>query len=301
MASLLETALTFVATMLLLALAAQSLQDLTKFVFAIKARTRLTAVRRLLRESASTAGLGESDGDAIVQQVVARLAKLSQNGVLNGLFQTTVRLDVIEKKGLMDLVRAVDPQKVAALRPLAPELGRGRLGDVASEVEKWFELALEPVTERYRRRMRLGALASGALVVLVVNANAFDILQRARSDPRFRAGVQQQAAALWSADSLVRSLEDSARTKPTAGLDSLLRKAVGQRDSLAVAVVRADTTALFGYPKHFVLDARWVGGILIAALLVGLGAPFWHDVLEIVLGWKQMARGNGSRATPTTP
>ncbi len=61
MASLLETALTFVATMLLLALAAQSLQDVTKFAFAIKAWTRLTAVRRLVQESATAASAGSPE------------------------------------------------------------------------------------------------------------------------------------------------------------------------------------------------------------------------------------------------
>ncbi len=218
--------------------------------------------------------------------------------------KTNVRLDVLDKESLMNLVRAVDPQQVGALRPLAPDAARGRLGDVASEVQKWFDLSLEPVTERYRRRMRLGALASGALVVLAVNANAFDILQRARSDPRFRAAVQQQAAALWRADSLVRTLEDSARrgvadtarTRPAPGLDSLLQKAVGKRESLAVAVVRADTGSLLGYPRNFAPDLRWAAGIVVATLLVGLGAPFWHDVLEMVFGWKDMARAAGARA-----
>lgn len=101
--------------------------------------------------------------------------------------------------------------------------------------------------------MRLWAFASGALVVLAANANAFDIPERARNDPRFRAAVQQQAVALWSADSLVRALGDSAqrhvdtaRTRGLQGADSVLRRSVAKRDSLVVAVVRGILLCVLG-------------------------------------------------------
>jgi hypothetical protein len=305
MAPLLEVVLTFAATMLVLALAAQSLQDIVKFTFAIKAWTRLTALRRLVRESASAAGLGESDGDDIAKAVLARLGKLSQRGF----FQKNVRLDVLDKQQLMELVRAVNPQQVSALRPLVRDVGLQRLGDVAHEIEKWFELAMEPVTERYRRRMRLGAILSAAVVVALVNASAFDLLKRARTDPRFRAAAQQQAAAFWTADSVARVLEDSARRRGTAaaaGLDSAVRAAAGRRQTLAVAVVQHGDSSLFlGYPKHFKPSFSWAFGMLIATLLVSLGAPLWHDVLEGVLGWKNRIRGQatggGAPVAPAAP
>ena len=290
MTSLLEVLLTFAATMLVLALAAQSLQDIVKFTFALKGRTKLTAMRRLVRESAIVAGLEEEDGDDIATQVVARLSNLSQRGVR----KKNVRLDVLDKPQLMELVRAVDPQQVRALKPLVVEVGKQRLADVACEVEKWFELALNPVNERYRRRMRLGAIASAAVVVLAVNADAFGVLQRARTDPRFRAAAQRQATAYWTADSAARVLEDSARklgTAAGAGLDSAVRVAAARRQVLALAVVQqTDSSLVLGYPKGFQPDWHWGLGILIATLLVSLGAPFWHDLLESVLGLKNRIR-----------
>jgi hypothetical protein len=193
----------------------------------------------------------------------------------------------------MDLVRAVDPSRVSTLQP-AGALGGKRLAEVAGEVEKWFELAWNPVSERYRRRMRLGAIASAALVVLAVNANAFDVLQRARSDPRFRAATARTAAEFWTADSVARVLEDSARrlgAGAEAGLGSAVRAAEARRQSLAVAVLeQRDSSQVLGYPKGFQLTWTWGLGILLATLLVSLGAPFWHDVLESVLGLKNKIR-----------
>ncbi len=291
MASWLEVGLTFAGTMLVLSLAAQSLEDVVKFSFAIKGWTRLKALRGLVRESARTASLGAGDGDAIMAQVVDRLHNLAQNGVRGG----SLRLDVLEKSHLMELVKSVDPQHVPALKALTPpDVAKQRLADVASEIDKWFDLSLKPVEERYRRRMRLGALGSALLVVLAVNADALGIIRRARTDPRFRAAVAAQAGALWTADSTVRALEAAG----AAGADSGLAAARARRDTLAMAVVRGDTLQLLGYPPKWRFSAPWLFGVLLTTLLVGLGAPFWHDVLEAVFGLKR--RVVGGAGSPRT-
>lgn len=287
MASWLEVLLTFAGTMLVLALVAQSLEDVVKFTFAIKGWTRLKALRGLVRESARTASLGAGDGDAIMKQVVDRLHNLAQNGVRGG----SLRLDVLEKSQLMELVKSVDPQHVPALKALtAPDVVKQRLADVAGEIDKWFDLSLKPVEERYRRRMRLGALGSALLVVLAVNADAFTIVKRARTDPEFRTVVARQAAALWTADSTVRALEGS------GAADSAVAQARARRTTLASAIVQSDTVRFLGYPSTWTFDGSWLLGVLLTTLLVGLGAPFWHDVLEAVFGLKKRVVG---AAAPT--
>ena len=289
MASWLEVVVTFAGTMLVLALVAQSLEDVVKFTFAIKGWTRLKALRGLVRESARTASLGPGDGDAIMQQVVERLHNLAQNGVRGG----SLRLDVLEKNQLMELVKSVDATKVPALKAITvAEVAQKRLADVAGEIEKWFDLSLKPVEERYRRRMRLGALGSALIVVLAVNADAFGIIKRARNDPGFRAVVAQQSAALWSADSAVRALEGS------GAADSVVARARAKRAALGSAVVASDTVKFLGYTDKWKFDATWLVGVLVTTLLVGLGAPFWHDILEAVFGLKRKvvaATGGGAK------
>jgi hypothetical protein len=294
MNTLLEIILSVVGTMLVLALAAQAIQEAIKHIFAIKGWTRFTAIKRLVIEATRIARLGTTDGEDIVAQIVERLRNLSQNGVRH----SAVRLDVLDAKQLGDLIESVDPARVCALAPAGDDKGRERLKEVAIEARKWFDLALQPVTERYRRRMQLGALASGLVIVLAVNADAFTLVRQARKDPEFRARMVAVAGASWSADSALRVLQDSAvalaadtATAPQVGsLAPRIQSARARRDSLLSTALRSDSLTFLGYPKGFRPTWPWGFGIVLSTLLVSLGAPFWHDVLETVFGLKNRVR-----------
>jgi hypothetical protein len=292
MASLLEVVITFVGAILVLALAAQSLQEIVKSVLAFKSWARLTAVRRLVNESARAVGLMTPDGEEIMDQVIERLRNLGQKGFFKG----RVRLDVVDKKKLADLIAGLDHNRIAGLRALDAEIGKGRLAQVAEQTKKWFDLSVDPVTDRYRRRMQFGALVAGLAVVLVGNADAFWILRQARNDPAFREAVNVQATSLSATDSTVRALNDSLESDTTAEdsvwepLAARRDSAVAQRDSLALGAVRGDRPLFPGYSKDWRFSLEWLTGILISALLVGLGAPFWHDLLESLVGMKDRIR-----------
>lgn len=305
MGSLLEIIATLVGTVLVLALAAQALQEMVKHTFAIKGWTRFQAVERLVVESARQAGLGTTDGKNIMEQVAERLRGLSQNGLRPG----TVRLDVLDQQQLSQLIRSVDPARVCALKPLGQEDGRRRLGDVADETVKWFDLSLAPVADRYRRRMQLGALASALVVVLAVNADAIRLAGAVRTDPSVRSRMAAAAQASWTADSALRVLEDSAlalaRDSATAAAAASLGPAIQvartRRDSLLTATLTGDQSAFLGYPADWQFGWTWLIGIVFSTLLVSLGAPFWHDVLEAVFGLKHRMRPGGTAPEERKP
>jgi hypothetical protein len=48
-------------------------------------------------------------------------------------------------------------------------------------------------------------------------------------------------------------------------------------------------------------DPLWWVGIVLSTLLVSLGAPFWHDLLEALFGLKNRVRAQAEKVTAETP
>lgn len=307
MGSLLEVLVTFIGVMLILALAAQSVQEMIKIIFAIKSQTALRALRGLIGEAADATGLA-MDGDAIFQSVIGRLRGLGQDGVR----KSKVRLDTLTPETLASLIESATQVKGSSLEATSDAKSDDRLKDVAIKVKEWFPLAWEPVGERYGRRMRGLAILSAAVVVIGFNADAFAVLRRAREDPAYRAAVTASAVRLDSLSERVRALSDTtAGDTSAAGRRARADSLRATRDTLN-AVLKQIQSGQAG----FVLggpggqrwdDINWWIGILLSTLLVSLGAPFWHDALEAVFGLKNriraeakaMASGNAPPPAPT--
>lgn len=296
MSSLLEVLATFVGTMMILALAAERLQEVVKASLALKGWTRLSAVRRLVIEAARAKGLMRTDGEELFEELVQRLRNLGQNG----LRKKAVRLDAIDKCQLSSLIRGVDAGRVSGLGMLSAAEAATRLEAVGKQVEDWFDLAMEPVANRYRRRMQLWAVASALLVVGVLNADAFAIAKQARSDQQFRETVTAQVARLRIADSLAGLHSDSSAPGDTSGSHSVQPVLSTPQDSILLAALTGSTPLFRGYPAGWKFSMQWLLGILFSALLVSLGAPFWHDILESVFGLKNRIRTGGADGAATS-
>jgi hypothetical protein len=94
-----------------------------------------------------------------------------------------------------------------------------------------------------------------------------------------------------SKQSTLTSPGQASQTTPSTACEALR----AQRDSLNLLVARTvlgDSGFAVGRPGARAWGkAGWWLGILISTLLVSLGAPFWHDVLEAVFGLKNRAKG----------
>jgi hypothetical protein len=301
-ASLLETMITFVVVMLVLALAAQSIQELIKAGFAVKGATAMSALRGLVRESARARGQNAAAKE-LFDAVVERLEGLGQKGVR----KQKVRLDELTARELGEIIRRVDVNAITGLKGLPGAQAGERLDAIAEQAQSWFSLAMNPVDDRYRRRMRGLALASSAVVVLVLNVNAFSVLQRAREDPTYRAGAVAFGQHLDSVSSriqlLQRTLADTSalaaneRESATADLRALQDTL---RDQVATAVSKEAGLVVSDPGGWQWKSYRWWLGILISVLLVSLGAPFWHDTLESLFGLKNRIRAEARQIREET-
>ncbi len=324
MTSLIEVVLTFVGVMLVLALVAQSVQEVIKASFGLKGGATFKALERLLIESARSHGYSKTDAEAVADDVRRRLRALGQKGIR----PNAVRLDAITPAQLGDLIKLATPKNVPGLKAFEESSAGGKLDKIAERAVEWYPLAMVPVDDRYRRRMRGLALVSSAIVVLAVNADAFKLMDRARRDPQFRARVAALTAKL---ETLERRAEAAAtpttRVITSAAVDTTTRRDTSvRRDTTArrtasasqptgVATVNAardSATALalaalgdesfIGGPKDWRPGSyAWWVGILLSIALVSLGAPFWHDTLEAMFGLKSRLRAQAKQLEQSTP
>lgn len=312
MSGLLQTLLAFVGIILVLALAAQSIQEIIKTIFTLKGSAQLKAIEGLVNEAVRHKGQHTIDAAAIMTEIQRRLNALGQNAWRKG----KVRLDEIGADSLKDLIESVPPSALPGLPVGEPE-AKAALAAIADQAHKWFPLAVRPVDARYRRRMRVLALVSSALIVIPANAGAGRMFGLARTDASFRATVDSMITALESipdtatvpdtanqvvtrgpadttpADTTAAAADTTVEAADTATSPAAARNA---RAAAALDLLRADRSGFFAPPARADLGRlSWWLGIVISILLVSMGAPFWHDVLESIFGFKNRIRAEGQQ------
>lgn len=290
MASLFVALITFVGMMLVLALAAQSLQELLKTALVIKGKTMWQAIEGLVREAIKAKGGVIVEADAVVKALLDRLRGLGQAGFR----KSSIRLDALTAAQLRDLITTLQLPATPVQADIRPDTSAA-LAAVGERAEAWYPLAMTPVDDRYRRRMRVLAVLASAIVVIPLNAGADRIFRLARTDASFRASVDAVASRL-----------DSAKTKASPANPQTVNAGAAAQPSADIrvasanmhaAVVTADSLLPFQVPtgKEMATPAWWVGN-LASIMLVSLGAPFWHDLLETLFGWKNQVTAQAAQA-----
>jgi polyhydroxyalkanoate synthesis regulator phasin len=288
MTSLLDVLLTFVGVMFVLALAVQSVQELLKAMFVFRGQAMRKALEGLITEAVTSQGLNQESATALMQELIRRLQVLGQKGWRD----TSVRLDSLPADKLKELVATTDPTTIPSLQ-VDKLIAKGILKEVGLQAEKLYDLAVNPVTERYKRRMRVLALAVSAMVVIPLNVGAVKVWDAARTDAAFRQNVLSLVQAI---DTLPTDAAGAADSIAAAG-DSAAARRRTERRSLAQgtrALQSLADTSIFklGFPSRGDWASfRWWVGILISIIFVSIGAPFWHDLLEMIFGLKNRARG----------
>jgi hypothetical protein len=154
------------------------------------------------------------------------------------------------------------------------------------ETESWFDTVMQSFSERYARGMKTWAIVISFIVVVLLNANFFNIYQKISTNEALR-------------NSLVQG---QARPKELQQTTDSAAVATGTPPGLQAAV---DAYASFGFKplslqqvhKWATGKPTWNGffhtveillGWILMTLLLSVGAPFWEDTLESLFGLKNI-------------
>ncbi len=216
--------------------------------------------------------LRKIDISSVTTVLGAVRAQVAGNAAVAGRIDT-----VIAKLG--SIPRALDE----ALAPL-----KGRI----TAVETWYDTVMHSFEERYTRAMRTWSFFIGLIVAIVLNANVFDIYQRLATDDVMRQSV------LGAANEINERYDT--QMKAAQGDVAQLKDIKSQLESELSA--NAEKYTAFGFrpiwddPRDLADGFGWLGvfaGWLLMALLLNLGAPFWHDALGSLFGVKNLLQKRG--------
>jgi len=205
--------------------------------------------------------------------------------------------------GLRSAVGRIDSPTVQRALLLAIDEAGDDLTRARQNIARWFDVSMERVSAWYRRRTYFWLLVIGALTAGGLNVNTITIAQHlARSkaarelvvgraqalvgDSAFAARVRQPAPAGDTAAGATASGAAASGATAQAGEGRAeLRARMAALDSLNLPIGWDRVPAPRGSTgiDVFAWWAQQIFGLLLTALAVTLGAPFWFDLLNRVV------------------
>jgi hypothetical protein len=191
----------------------------------------------------------------------------------------------------------------------------GKLETLQNLLNQWYEECMDGISGWYKRRTQTFLLALGFGVAAIFNANTIKIYEVLNSDDKTRAAIVKMAEESVSKETVFRNV-NPINLKDSARLDSAMKEYKATLDTLRQQYAASanllglgwtcdcppggfwkDTSstqtnrnnALFNCPKNknqsvTFTDWIWViSGWLITALAISLGAPFWFDLLKLLI------------------
>lgn len=136
--------------------------------------------------------------------------------------------------------------------------------DFVARINSWFDQTIDRVSERFTTYTHWVTMAASIVVVLTVQLDIVAIADRLWIDDQFRSNIVNKATSDFSSN----SANDKVNPKPYYDLLSQSALITLPTDGNWLARIK---------------DWRKVPGMILAVLLISLGAPFWYNALKDLL------------------
>lgn len=163
------------------------------------------------------------------------------------------------------------------------------LREVKLNIENWYNDAMERLCGRYKRNSQVIILAIAAIVSLVCNVDTLAIANSLARNTTLRAAVVSVAQRETQRSSSIGSGgSTSTGMTPTSGQDGQglaepLKKIADEVQKLNALQVPLGWSWSGSFSRDPGVWVRKIIGLLISAIGLTLGAPFWFDVLNRVV------------------
>lgn len=211
------------------------------------------------------------------------------------------------------------------LLALLDEAG-GDLDKLQANIEIWFNNAMDRVSGWYKQRTQWVIMALAIIVSALANADTLQIAKTLANDAAVREAIVAQAQEFVknpppppTATPAATGIMLSANTVANTGLRSSLQPPIaGAATSSAEPAAKSPAEEIKGYVAQLQglglkfgwqheSPRAWTGGdwfskivgLLLTALAVSLGAPFWFDTLNKVITIR--AAGKSPKDLPKSP
>jgi len=298
--AVLDIAIGMVFVYFLLSLLTVNITELIARIFALRSGTLYNAIRNLLADpkigneliekfwkhpliatlSRNDAGLAIGSGNGKASYIPANLFALALLEVIGEKVRPGGALKTPD-----EVVFAVNGVGDAQLkRLLLAVIGAdGNLQQIQQDLAKWFDQYMERVSGWYKRKAQAITLALALALAVMLNADSLAIFNALSTNPKLSTAAVDVATNLLkeSPSPALTTTQPVTDTQTVVDLAKPMAEILRLEDTLAklnlpITWAPADEKV----PKDL---AGWfykILGLLMTALLVSLGAPFWFDLLN---------------------
>jgi hypothetical protein len=200
------------------------------------------------------------DPSALEPTAKAALKKALEN---NGIANPDAVLKNIRKVTLQ--IEATYPHLASDVRQTLAIL-REAPCDLVAKVHSWFDQTMDRVSQRFTATTRAITFAGALLVAFALQVDTVGLVNRLAADDALRQAFVQQATGMQP---------PATGAATTATIDRQYLQFLAQNGLIVIA------------PNPSQWMERWAGvnvfGVLVTALLLSLGAPFWYNALSKLL------------------
>ena len=161
---------------------------------------------------------------------------------------------------------------------------KGDVIEFRNEVEAHFDLSMERVAGWFKRETQYVAICVSIVLVVFANVDSVDIARSLALNPEARAALVQSAEKLLSQEEAIEAKLGNTEKPEDSSLDAVKEKTKKAQAAYDNAVSKLEQTGLkLGWEKNSVSQINWLSkivGLLVSALAVSLGAPFWFQILQ---------------------
>ena len=168
-----------------------------------------------------------------------------------------------------------------------------RLRERIDAIEAWYDPVMQGFEERYARHMKTWAFLISAILVVMVDANLPRLYKRMATDDVSKQRVLAEAQTIQQRyiAQIAKAREDNNQSllhELTNRLNDELDEATSSYPALGLEMLDIEAFWNRTTPLEKI---KVVGGWILMAFLLSLGAPFWHDILQSLFGLKEFLRG----------
>jgi len=225
------------------------------------------------------------DSQALVAKAPAELVEK-----VNEEFRKLGRVSLLRKQLMIDSIAKADLTKI---------LEKVESKKLADEVEKWFDTAMQGFEERYTRHMKSLTIVVSIVVVVLLNANFFQVYHNISTNDVMRNAILQKRD-LVQQQLKTQSPEAATQAEALKAELTQLQKYLDEAPGLGIRLLRPAQISDFAGAQGVWTDVPFrnrlghgikvLGGFAIMVMLLSAGAPFWQDALESLFGVKNLLR-----------
>ncbi len=292
---ILDIALGLAFVYLVLSLACTALNELLAGAFNTRGKALYAALRELLADPKQPKLADEFFAHPLVAKLFERRRKPAYLPART--FALTL-IDLLAPASPEGQRKLADVRKSIQKLPVGSDLRRtfslllddaqDELQELNQKVETWFNSSMDRVSAWYKQRAQIVVFVLACSLCALINADTIQITRALSRDTALRAALVAQAQAYVK--------EPVASQPAEAGAAERIRDSIDELNGLGIPLGWTRGPGIGEYER-----SDWLAkivGLLVTALAVSLGAPFWFDTLNRFINIRAAGRSPEERPKP---